>query len=95
MGSKSKKDVKILVVDNNRQLTDAIVEMLSRSGYSVTGAYGGMEGEIGARPRFPMGTLPQVQLDLAKKINGTCPPFPMIKTRMRNLAFEQSVQPLC
>jgi DNA-binding NtrC family response regulator len=60
MGSKNKKDVKILVVDNNRQLTDAIVEMLSRCGYSATGAYGGMEGV----KRFQEGDFQVVVTDL-------------------------------
>jgi|APSaa5957512622_1039677.scaffolds.fasta_scaffold140788_2 DNA-binding NtrC family response regulator len=60
MGSKNKKDVNILVVDNNRQLTDTIVEMLSRSGYSVTGAYGGMEGV----KRFQEGEFQVVVTDL-------------------------------
>ena len=55
-----KKDIKILVVDNNRQLTDAIVEMLSRSGYLASGAYGGMEGI----KRFQEGDFQLVVTDL-------------------------------
>ena len=60
MSVRDKKDVKILVVDNNRQLTDTIVEMLSRSGYSATGAYGGMEGV----KRFQEGDFQLVITDL-------------------------------
>ena len=60
MSTKAKKDIKILVVDNNRQLTDTIVEMLSRSGYSATGAYGGMDGV----KRFQEGDFQLVLTDL-------------------------------
>jgi DNA-binding NtrC family response regulator len=60
MGTKDKKDVKILVVDNNRQLTDTIVEILTRCGYSVSGAYGGMEGI----KRFQEGDFQLVVTDL-------------------------------
>jgi CheY-like chemotaxis protein len=39
MGNRDRKDLKILVVDDNPQLTDTIVEMLARDGFSATGAY--------------------------------------------------------
>ena len=60
MATQPKKDITILVVDNNRQLTDTIVEMLSRSAYSATGAYGGMEGV----KRFQEGDFQLVITDL-------------------------------
>ena len=60
MGIKNEKDVQILVVDNNRQLTDTIVEMLTRCGYSASGAYGGMEGI----KRFQEGDFQLVVTDL-------------------------------
>ena len=60
MGTKDKKDAKILVVDDNRQLTDTIVEILSRFGYSAVGAYGGMEGV----KRFQEGDFQLVITDL-------------------------------
>ena len=79
-----KKDIKILVVDNNRQLTDAIVEMLSRSGYLASGAYGGMEGI----KRFQEGDfqlvvtdlkMPDVDgMDLLKTVKGIVAKVPVI-----------------
>jgi len=60
MGNRDRKDLKILVVDDNRQLTDTIVEMLARDGFSATGAYGGMEGV----KRFQEGCFQLVVTDL-------------------------------
>jgi len=56
MGAKDKKDVKILVVDDQRRVADTVVEIVSRAGYSVTPAYGGMEAvkRISGR-RLPTG----------------------------------------
>lgn len=38
------KDVKILVVDDDRQLADMLTEYLTRLGYQAATAYGGREG---------------------------------------------------
>lgn len=84
MGTKGKKDVNILVVDDNRQLTDTIVEILSGFGYSATGAYGGMEGV----KRFQEGDfqlvitdlmMPEVDgMDLLKTVKGIDAKVPVI-----------------
>ena len=39
-----KKDARILVVDDDRQLADMLAEFLVRLGYQATVAYGGHEG---------------------------------------------------
>ncbi len=40
----SKKDAKILVVDDDRQLADVLAEFLTRLGYQAVATYGGREG---------------------------------------------------
>jgi two-component system response regulator PilR (NtrC family) len=40
----SKKDVKILVVDDDRQLADVLADYLTKLGYRAIAAYGGREG---------------------------------------------------
>ena len=44
MGAKGKRDIKILVVDDQQDVADTVVEIMNRAGYSATAAYGGMAG---------------------------------------------------
>ena len=84
MGSKDKKDVKILVVDDQRRVADTVVEIVSRAGYSATPAYGGME----AVKRFQEGDyqlvitdlkMPEVDgMDLLKTVKGIDAKVPVI-----------------
>jgi len=84
MGTKDKKDVKILVVDDQEQVADTVVEIMSRAGYSATAAYGGME----AVKRFQEGDyqlvitdlkMPEVDgMDLLKTVKGIDEKVPVI-----------------
>ena len=44
MNFSQKKDVRILVVDDEKTMADALVDCLSELGYSAVAAYGGHEG---------------------------------------------------
>ena len=44
MNFSQKKDVRILVVDDEKAMADALVDCLSELGYSAVAAYGGHEG---------------------------------------------------
>jgi len=44
MNFSQKKDVRILVVDDEKAMADALVDCLSELGYSTVAAYGGHEG---------------------------------------------------
>ena len=55
-----KQDVRILVVDDDKELADGLVESLSDLGYSAAAAYGGREG----LNRFESGTFQLVITDL-------------------------------
>ena len=80
----TKRDIKILVVDDQQQVADAVVEIMSRAGYSATAAYGGME----AVKRFQEGDyqlvitdlkMPEVNgMDLLKTIKGIDAKVPVI-----------------
>ena len=76
MSTKDKKDVNILVVDDQQKVADKIVEIMFRAGYSATAVYGGME----AVKRFQEGDyhlvitdlkMPEVDgIDLLKTVKG-------------------------
>jgi len=80
----TKRDIKILVVDDQQQVADTVVEIMSRAGYSATAAYGGME----AVKRFQEGDyqlvitdlkMPEVNgMDLLKTIKGIDAKVPVI-----------------
>ena len=80
----TKRDMKILVVDDQQQVADTVVEIMSRAGYSATAAYGGME----AVKRFQEGDyqlvitdlkMPEVNgMDLLKTVKGIDPKIPVI-----------------
>ena len=55
-----KQDVKILVVDDDKELADGLVESLSQLGYQAAAAYGGRE----ALTRFEQGAFQLVITDL-------------------------------
>jgi DNA-binding NtrC family response regulator len=55
-----KQDVRILVVDDDKELADGLVESLSDLGYSAAAAYGGREG----LNRFESGAFQLVITDL-------------------------------
>ena len=55
-----KQDVRILVVDDDKELADVLVESLSDLGYSAAAAYGGREG----LNRFENGAFQLVITDL-------------------------------
>jgi len=84
MVGKEKKGAKILVVDDQPIVADTLVEIMSRSGYSATAAYGGMEGV----KRFQEGDyqlvitdlkMPDVDgMDLLKTIQGIDNKVPVI-----------------
>lgn len=60
MGAKDKKDIRILVVDDDVEVADTVKEFLSHAGYSVTAVYGGRE----ALTRFREGNFQLVITDL-------------------------------
>ena len=76
--------MKILVVDDQQQVADTVVEIMSRAGYSATAAYSGME----AVNRFQEGDyqlvitdlkMPEVNgMDLLKTIKGIDAKVPVI-----------------
>ena len=80
----TKRDMKILVVDDQQQVANTVVEIMSRAGYSATAAYGGME----AVKRFQEGDyqlvitdlkMPEVNgMDLLKTIKGIDAKVPVI-----------------
>ena len=80
----TKRDIKILVVDDQHHVADTVVEIMSRAGYSATAAYGGME----AVKRFQEGDyqlvitdlkMPEVNgMDLLKTIKGIDAKVPVI-----------------
>ena len=57
---KDKKEAKILVVDDDRQLADNLVEYLSKLGYQASPAYAGREGLV----KFQQGDFQLVITDL-------------------------------
>ena len=81
----TKRDMEILVVDDQQQVANTVVEIMSRAGYSATAAYGGME----AVKRFQEGgdyqlvitdlKMPEVNgMDLLKSIKGIDAKVPVI-----------------
>jgi len=56
----NKKEAKILVVDDDKQLADDLVEYLTRLGYQAAAAYGGREG----LNRFEQGDFQLIITDL-------------------------------
>ena len=84
MDAKDKNDVRILVVDDQQNVADTVVEIMTRSGYTATAAYGGME----AVKRFQEGDfqlvitdlkMPEVDgMDLLKTVKGVDDRVPVI-----------------
>ena len=84
MGTKGKKDVKILVADDEQEVADTVVDIMSGLGYSATAAYGGIE----AVKRFQEGDyqlvitdlkMPEMNgIDLLKTVNGLDAKVPVI-----------------
>jgi len=84
MGAKDKNDVRILVVDDQQNVADTVVEIMTRSGYTATAIYGGME----AVKRFQEGDfqlvitdlkMPEVDgMDLLKTVKGIDDRVPVI-----------------
>lgn len=67
MGEKNKSDIHILVVDDQPEVADTVVEIMTRAGYSAAAAYSGME----AVRRFQEGIFQLVITDLKMpEING-------------------------
>lgn len=60
MDLKAEKDMRILVVDDDKDLADMLVEFLTKLGYQAAAAYGGREGLA----RFEQGDFQLVILDL-------------------------------
>jgi len=84
MDTKGREDVKILVVDDQQNVADTVVEIMTRSGYTATAIYGGME----AVKRFQEGDfqlvitdlkMPEVDgMDLLKTVKGIDDRVPVI-----------------